>query len=614
MSALGAEGDCSEADDPRCAGPSTDPAPDVKYQAKPAPWAVDIAKAPATWCEGADLTRNGPVSVYGGKGSTTELISKIEGTERGNAGFEQFVRRAAASSCFAPAKEARQAWVAIARQRLSNHEGTSSATIDAQYAAALMSQQTAASEMKKACSRWSEAKRGTASEKAVRASMLTILECKLDAEEALVAHVDLAFAARSPRFSSELEKAHFLFVCLGSPSPDAAADGDAVRNQTLMSGYLACGKDLREMDRAAFEAAVAAAKLGVVEQSRIGREWGVAYRVGTQLTTALQVLAAKDPDFKKVMFEAPEKGFKQWEKAFEAEKPAILVAQQLELDFADTLPRKSQAKAAFSKCAPTARKAFVAHLKQHNPKTTAELINTATDAAGAPLLSALIACEMGAGHFALAQGLRKLLLTPSQPLDTPRDAAFLAGSLEMASVRAERPKFGVPPARPSSARSEWIEGLAGQLLPDDKASTYGDGEWFAIDGKVDPRESFDGVVQSVSPKGEAAVVTFKTESWKEQVFDCKPTNRVERIDFSGDRAEVIYAQNCTPAGFETRSAKLPSMLVFKEYLGGIKPGVRLRVYQARTKAKGASVVEGFGLEGFSDPARKKLVHLLGIPL
>jgi hypothetical protein len=124
----------------------------------------------------------------------------------------------------------------------------------------------------------------------------------------------------------------------------------------------------------------------------------------------------------------------------------------------------------------------------------------------------------------------------------------------------------------------------------------------------------DGVVASVEAQKGNTLIEFKVESCKEAVYNGRSTAKVDRIDFSGPQAQVLYQQHCTPAGYETRRSQLSPMVVPSEYVGGIRPGVRLRVSQGRVNAPNANAPLGLGLEGFADEARNKLIHVLAIAL
>jgi hypothetical protein len=609
LPALAGGPECEDKEDPRCAGPDTDPAPSGKEVVSRAPWAVDIKPSAPTWCGKELPERDAPMVRYGGRVVFLELAESIDRS------WTYDPTRLAASSCFAPNKPSRQAWVATALQQIANFEGLSKPDLEAMLKLSLMSDDEREADEQKACERWSAAKRASLDERVLRASMLTALKCSLEDNEQLVVQLDLSMAGRRPEISSEIEKGFFLQRCLNTdPSTEDDKTTAWLKRPDQMGSFMSCGADTRSLDRTKLDKEIAKLKLGPSERIAVGRAYGWAIKIGHRMNEGYKAFAAKDPDYKAVLFEAPEAGFKQWTKAYESHKAAMDEAFDLEQKYADSFVRKSQLKAAFGKCAAPLRKSFVGYVKSAKPKSTAELIKAATDEVGYPILSALVACEYGSGNYAIGSALRSLILLSSPGVSNPRDAAFLKASYAMAEIRADRKNFGSDPYRPARVPLSWVDKLLEDLAPSDSKLTYGDGTWMSVDATVDRENSLDGEVASVKKGKQQTLVTFKKQTWKEQVYNCKSTGRVDRIDFSVSPAQVRYQQNCKPAGSEKRSSQLDPMLVPNEYLGGIKPGVRLRIFLSRVIPANEPAAMGLGLEGFADDARKKLVHILGIAL
>jgi hypothetical protein len=598
--------DCKETDNPRCASSKTDPEPTADETVKAEPWGIDVKDMPPTWCDTVELKNAmSPNSAYSGREVSRALGRSMD------MDYKYDVTNLAYASCFAPSKPSRQRWVTISLQRISNFSGLSMGTMEAELAFSLMRDEAQKKEIARACERWLGEKHDTVSRKVLRASVLLELGCKLEKNERSIAELDVALAGRTPEFGSEIEKAVFLKDCLSVQRQNE--DGNWLKANRNLGSFMGCGQDVSGLDRARLEKEMSELKCGLSERIALGHAHGEALRTGLRLSLGYKALAAKDADFQKAMFDAPARGFKEWVSTFDARKKDIAAALEFETRYADNFERKSSLEKAFASCAPDARKAWLGYVKSRKPKTAVEVMSAGTDAVGAPLLSALVGCEQGAKHFAIAAALKRLLGDQNPALLTPRHAAFAKGALEMAALRADRKNFVEQPV--SHLRQfDWVSQLMTDLPPQPSNLAFGNGDWTRVDPTVDRQRSFDGVVSSVQIKKDIALVNFKSESWSEAVFNCKPTNRVERIDYSGSSAEVIYAQNCTPAGTETRRARLASIQMPVEYLGGIKAGIRLRIFVAQSPESKDAFLWGLGLEGFADPARKKLVHAIGLAL
>lgn len=190
----------------------------------------------------------------------------------------------------------------------------------------------------------------------------------------------------------------------GKVAADDETD-DWLRRSGQVGRYIACGADARGLDRGKCEKAVAALKPGLSQRVALGTTFGWAYESGHRMTVGYKAMAAKDPDFKKILFDAPEAGVKEWTKEYQTHKAAVEDAYDWEQKYADNLVRKSQLKATVSKCAPPLRKSFVGYLESTKPKVTSDVIKAATGPVGYPILSALVAREFAIGYYALGKGL-----------------------------------------------------------------------------------------------------------------------------------------------------------------------------------------------------------------
>jgi hypothetical protein len=80
-----------------------------------------------------------------------------------------------------------------------------------------------------------------------------------------------------------------------------------------------------------------------------------------------------------------------------------------------------------------------------------------------------------------------------------------------------------------------------------------------------------GVIESVKPGGEGAVVSFvKKMQTQPACRNWKTTNRVDRID---DNGRLVYAQTCASWGTETVNLSDPPATIDGAYAAGLKPGM-----------------------------------------
>ena len=115
------------------------------------------------------------------------------------------------------------------------------------------------------------------------------------------------------------------------------------------------------------------------------------------------------------------------------------------------------------------------------------------------------------------------------------------------------------------------------------------------------------VIAAVAPaKDDMVKVTFKKETWVEDLFNCKETNRIDRI---GDDGKIIYREICHPAGTKKHELKEEPVLVEKRFAGALKAG---RFLEMRVTEGGDRVAMPLGVYATKD--KKQLTGYLGFVL
>lgn len=114
------------------------------------------------------------------------------------------------------------------------------------------------------------------------------------------------------------------------------------------------------------------------------------------------------------------------------------------------------------------------------------------------------------------------------------------------------------------------------------------------------------------PQGDTVVVSFKTEKWKEEQFNCKNTKQVWRIESSG---EVKYHQECWSTGWKTVSHTERPIIIPADTADGLRAGMFLlgKADYPFTNDKNQQRL-GYPTAVYDSAAKKKLVSWYGIKL
>jgi hypothetical protein len=304
---------------------------------------------------------------------------------------------------------------------------------------------------------------------------------------------------------------------------------------------------------------------------------------------AIKAQAAKDPDFKKVVVDAPAAGWAAWEALYKAEK--AIFDEGAEFEKRALSPSLSAVKGCAQKLRPTLAKILKAK-KVTDAKGAAEAVKG--DPVAGPTFKRYALCAAMEKEAALAETL-DVALMKSRPHRGPRVAAYFAAVEAAAAVVADRPKFAVKPAVLVSPFDDPLPEATSRLAT-------GKTPWFIDD---------DGVVASTKKVPGGVLVTFKKESYMRQNWNCKNTGRILRINSSGI---VEYEHSCTPAG-KSEVVTTPRPIVVAEWLAaGIEPG-RLVEHKGIRPGEGqGDQLGGLPVAVYDGKAQKKLIALWGIEL
>jgi hypothetical protein len=232
------------------------------------------------------------------------------------------------------------------------------------------------------------------------------------------------------------------------------------------------------------------------------------------------------------------------------------------------------------------------------PKTKEEVRDAVNDEVGQPVLKALIACDSLEQRYDITDTEMKLLGS-GRVRRGPRTAAYWAAVDALGKIVEDKPKFLAKPQR------------FGVRLPE----LTGDDNWIHVAYESTFNQtSFDkdqkGQVAGVKAQNGGVVVSFKTQSWQEPTWNCRETNKIDRISADG---RVEYRQSCVATGMETVHATPPTVWIRKDLAAGIAPGVTMefRVDNKPTYGGKGGQPHGFPLEVY---AGKKLVAYYGFAI
>jgi hypothetical protein len=353
-----------------------------------------------------------------------------------------------------------------------------------------------------------------------------------------------------------------------------------------VASYAVFGLDARRLDAARLDQEIAAMpRYGQV----IARETHAVARLRAAGWKAhVDALAAKDETWRQLVVETPEKAFTAWSELRARNADAFDAVDGFEkVAFG---PSRSAAKGCAAKLRPLFARAAAAAAAP-SPELRDVLERLQGDPLASPIVERRLLCEAMDGDAGVATALYAAT-DRLRGYRGPRTAAALATLDHLNDVKADREKFPLEAKDlPRFAR----DAFRGAALERGKQAIFMD------DGK--------GVVKSVKPVDGGVLVSFKGEAVKETNWDCKRTNRVRRIDASGN---VEYWSDCKNLGQVTVTKTPSPVVVPRELDAGIAAG-RYMTWKVDIQLAGA-VRKGTPVAVYDSPAQKKLVALYGVSL
>jgi hypothetical protein len=524
-----------------------------------------VGKWKPTWCDA--------VGDDGTGGGFRSLVRHTEGRYL----WDSFAQ-AAERTCTDPDNEAFQAQVGMYMQRWVNDTGASAKQI-AEFITLRVDKDKWEAQNKATCEKLPPIEEGSDRLKTLRRYELRVLGCSTFGDpttprhlavEGVSADADLWTFDRGEQPESQVLAIGRLINCFGY---------DKIGPHQL-AGWAVCRLEVPQLDQGKLEAELKAA--GHNDFARIIASQAMAYvkMRGREYEAAAQAAMGKDPDVK-VLFDAAEAGWKQWQADYAAARPAMDAAMAYEEKFYGL--RKSAAKGCFAGLGGLLKGVMAGR----KGASIEEVMTIATSGVGPVMLEHLTACMSadlppGVGGEAVPIYMLKEMLAWGPPARGPRVAAQVALSKAAATIAADRTGFAYGNDVASvDARSP----LAGRTF-----------------ARTMPRIDQSGEVASLKVEGDKVKVTFKPVKFKDKEMSCTETSKI--IMWSGD-GTPIYARNCRYTGRTVvRDLTAQPFWTYKHFAGGIKKGVVVKYFSGVYE-------EGYPVEVWSKDG-KTLLAVMGL--
>ena len=367
----------------------------------------------------------------------------------------------------------------------------------------------------------------------------------------------------------------------------------ANKDEWLKIGF--CGADVRALDRAKLEKETAGMTTPL--QTVALEAYSNARATLADLEQAAKAKVASDPEYKKLLYEVPGAAWDGWVKDYQRHKAAVDSTLKFEKDLFG--PRKS----GYENCWRDVEPGFAKFVKAGKFKTKEEFTEGVTGPIGFVLLDALGACYAVTAPSSVGALLLDLAGT-APAWRGPRAAVRVAMSRALGDIKADRVRFPVEYRQFGHKQPNLIRQAA---LGSDKSRIPRSGSMY--------KQVTNGlVVKGLAPlKGndEQIVLTFQSESWAEDVRDCRDTKRIWKIE---DDGRVVYYRECRkPVRKRVTATPSPARL-YKWSAEGIKPNALVILMSEPTLGHGDHQRGGYPLEVYTDKTKKKLVNMYGFPL
>lgn len=409
----------------------------------------------------------------------------------------------------------------------------------------------------------------SAEDKTLKQAERWLLGCGSDSDEQLLYWLD------KPQIR-ETQRVALLDRCIPS---------DPAKEDKMRGEFAFCLVDMKSLNRAKFDKELEGMNVNFYGKVMAVLNFNVVKANSEILLKRYAAKAKKDEEWQR-LFDAPEKGWKDWLATYEANKAVFDALREVEKKAA------KGSKKALAGCGAEMRKLWFTHMNAQKKqlKGLEDAQNLATDMIGYPLLVAMMRCDAAEKVYLPVAAAQDLFMNRAKESRGPRYAAYEATFMVLNDIRADREKFPLERMYPEPPR-------------------MGRNTWYKAYEQTFNNISYDrgtGQIKDIKKKGDMVQVEFKTVKWKEdEAYDCRPTRRIYRIREDGT---LEYEQKCKYKTV-TRSSTMEPVSVLADFANGLKPGLMVDMMIDRRK-DGVRVAIPKGV--YKDPDKKQFIGTFGI--
>jgi len=386
---------------------------------------------------------------------------------------------------------------------------------------------------------------------------------------------------------SELVRAVFIIQSVGLDigEEQLARGGWEADALKTLGTYALVSADIARLDDATFERELAAMNLNEWGQVMARMTYAKAKHVGRIYQAAF---AKMDPGIRDLAFKVPAAAFADWERKAKANADGLALAQKIETSF---WAKRTQD---IRGCHDKAHGYLTKYLKKTSKPVASKEDRKALfdDPIANVLLQTSVVCAAYEGKLSAAAVLYNEGLGNVRTWRGPRFASYYAMLERYGDLKAKDPSFPLE----DNQVGFWIR----EPNPTMAYTAYE--QTFNKTGVIMARS---GRIKSVKKTGKGTALTFKTESWKEPVWDCKETRKIDRITADG---RIVYRQNCKKKGTKTVKSTVEPFTVPPSLAAGLKAGQFMSASVEFTK--GGNI--GIPLVVYKSKKQDKVLGALGV--
>jgi hypothetical protein len=343
---------------------------------------------------------------------------------------------------------------------------------------------------------------------------------------------------------------------------------DAGSNQ-LADRVLMCRAEEKRLDKAAFEAEVAATELDAAHKTTLRGQWATLQAAIEKANQAIAGLRGLDT---KPVLETLEAGFKDWDSFYAKNQAVIDAAYAVEAKWWATPFDKRGYQPVDLGCAPV-RAGWQQWVSQKHFKSAKE-VSTAVEADELATieLRAIALCDMAARDL-LAGNIEADLLQKKFPFRGPRMHAVFAA---MGTLSKLIPENASPPMEPVTIEDEIYRTVSVKLRGGSSVSDIEQGK-----------------IAKITPDPKGVLVTFKKETWMEPDMQCYD---LPSRYWSASEGRYKHDFACKKIGEHKMSSELKPMIFAKHFANGLKVGQIVSVNEWTDQA---GTLWGFPIEARS---------------